>query len=258
MARADERRLPGDVPRWEVPGWRERFDVVAGITGRGDDPAHPFDLGLWSAQPVSEAMGRWRAFRASLSETPAMVMAHQVHGARVLWHAGSGGGWTIHEGADGHATASRGLALLVTVADCVPIYLVAPAKGAIALLHAGWRGTAAGILANGLELLHAQAGVEPAEVVMHAGVAISGPCYEVGAEVITGVGRAAEGPGPWHLDLREVLLEQARALGMGEATASGLCSSARQDAFFSHRGSGGKDGRMVAYLGLPSPCRSPG
>ena len=43
--------------------------------------------------------------------------------------------------------------LLVTVADCVPIYLVAPAKGAIALLHAGWRGTAAGILANGLELL---------------------------------------------------------------------------------------------------------
>ena len=80
---------------------------------------------------------------------------------------------------------------MVTVADCVPIYLVAPAKGAIALLHAGWRGTAAGILANGLQLLHDHAGVEPPEVVMHAGVAISGPCYEVGAEVVTGVGLAA-------------------------------------------------------------------
>ncbi len=257
MSRADERRLPGDVPRWEVPGWWERFGVVAGITGRGDDPTTPFDLGLWTEQPVAQVMGRWRAFRASLTDTPSMVMAHQVHGDRVLWHGATAGGWTIHEGADGHATARRGLALLVTVADCVPIYLVAPAKGAIALLHAGWRGTAAGILANGLQLLHDHAGVEPPEVVMHAGVAISGPCYEVGAEVVTGVGLAAEGPGPWHLDLRAVLLEQARALGVGEATASGHCSSAQRDAFFSHRGSGGTDGRMVAYLGLPSPCRGP-
>lgn len=92
---------------------------------------------------------------------------------------------------------------------------------------------------------------------MHAGVAISGPCYEVGAEVVTGVGKEAVGAGPWHLDLREVLLEQAAALGVGEATASGHCSSAQRDAFFSHRGSGGTDGRMVAYLGLPSPCRGP-
>ncbi len=258
MSRADERRLPGDVPRWEVPGWRERFDVVAGITGRGDDLAHPFDLGLWTDQPVGQVMARWRAFRASLTDTPAAVMAHQVHGGRVLWHAAAGAGWTLLEGADGHATASPGLALLVTVADCVPIYLVAPAKRAVALLHAGWRGTAAGILANGLEILRREAGVTPAEVVLHAGVAISGPCYEVGAEVVTGVGREATGPGPWHLDLREVILEQAGRLGVGEATASGHCSSAQRDAFFSHRGSGGRDGRMVAYLGLPSPCRSAG
>jgi YfiH family protein len=231
---------------------------VAGITGRGDDLAHPFDLGLWTDQPVGQVMARWRAFRASLTDTPAAVMAHQVHGGRVLWHAAAGAGWTLLEGADGHATASPGLALLVTVADCVPIYLVAPAKRAVALLHAGWRGTAAGILANGLEILRREAGVTPAEVVLHAGVAISGPCYEVGAEVVTGVGREATGPGPWHLDLREVILEQAGRLGVGEATASGHCSSAQRDAFFSHRGSGGRDGRMVAYLGLPSPCRSAG
>lgn len=257
MSRADELRLPGAVPRWEVPGWRERFGVVAGITGRGDDPDAPFDLGLWTDQPVGQVMGRWCAFRAALPETPSLVMAHQVHGNRVLWHGTATGGWTIHEGADGHATAAEGVALLVTVADCVPVYLVAPARRAIALLHAGWRGTAAGILAAGLDLLRQEAGVTPEEVVMHAGVAISGPCYEVGAEVMTGVGREASGPGPWHLDLRAVLLEQAAALGVGEATASGHCSSARRDAFFSHRGSGGRDGRMVAYLGLPSPCRGP-
>lgn len=250
MSRVDELRYPGTVPRWEVPGWRERFGVVAGITGRGDDLAHPFDLGLWTAEPVGEVMGRWRAFRAAIPECPAAVMAHQVHGGAVLWHREASGGWTIHEGADGHATRLPGLLLLVTVADCVPVYLVAPAKGAVALLHAGWRGTAAQIVANGLALLSKEAGVTPDEVVLHAGVAISGPCYEVGAEVLVGVGLTATGAGPWHLDLREVLLEQAARLGVAEATASGLCSATRRDAFFSHRGSGGRDGRMVAYLGL--------
>ncbi|MDX2261462.1 MAG: polyphenol oxidase family protein [Gemmatimonadales bacterium] len=250
MSRVDELRLPGTVPLWEVPGWRERFGVVAGVTGRGEDPAHPFDLGLWTEQPVGTVMGRWRTFRAALPECPSAVMAHQVHGGRVLWHRDAPGGWTIHEGADGHATRTPGLLLLVTVADCVPVYLVAPTKGAIAMLHAGWRGTAAGIVANGLALLAREADVSPDEVVLHAGVAISGPCYEVGAEVMTGVGRQVDGPGPWHLDLREILLEQAARLGLAEATASGLCSSARRDAFFSHRGSGGRDGRMVAYLGL--------
>ncbi len=250
MLRADERRLPGAVPRWEVPGWRERFDVVAGITGRGDDPSHPFDLGLWTDQPVGQVMARWRAFRASLTDTPAVVMAHQVHGNRVHWHTAAGEGWTILEGADGHATASPGLALLVTVADCIPIYLVAPERRAIALLHAGWRGTASGILANGLALLEQQTGARPEEVVLHAGVGISGPCYEVGAEVVVGVGRSVDGPGPWHLDLRQVILEQAAALGIGEASASGLCTVTQRSEFFSHCGSAGRDGRMVAYLGL--------
>jgi YfiH family protein len=180
-----------------------------------------------------------------------MVMAHQVHGAQVLWHTAAEGGWSIHEGADGHATATPGLTLLVTVADCIPVYLVAPERRAIALLHAGWRGTAASILANGISLLERQAGVRPDELVMHAGVGISGPCYEVGEEVIAGVGRTPVGPGPWHLDIRAVLLEQAAALGIRDATASGLCTATDRADFFSHRASGGLDGRMVAFLALP-------
>lgn len=254
VSRVDERRLPGEIPLWEVPGWRQRFGLVAGITGRGEDPEQPFDLGLWTDQPVGEVMGRWRSFRASLPECPAIVMAHQVHGGRTLWHTGHESGWTIHEGADGHATQTAGLLLAVTVADCVPLYLAAPDKGAVALLHAGWRGTAAGILSAGLDLLQLEAGVHPSEVVLHAGVAISGACYAVGAEVLAGVGRRPAGPEPWSLDLREVLLEQAARLGVGEMTASGLCTATRRDAFFSHRGNGGRDGRMVAYLGIPLPA----
>ena len=246
----DEQRLPGDLPLWEVPGWRERFGVIAGITGRGDDVAAPFDLGLWGSPPVGAVMARWRRLLASFPSCPSATLAHQVHGSHVLWHEGAAIGWTIIAGADGHATATAGRLLLVTVADCVPIYLIAPAHRAVALLHAGWRGTAGGILAQGVALLHQRVGAKPSDLVGHAGVAISGPCYEVGAEVITGVGRQAEGPGPWHLDLREVLQAQASSLGVGEMTVSGRCTARDRGDFFSHRASGGADGRMVAYLGL--------
>lgn len=246
----DELLIAGPVPRWEVPQWRERFGLVAGITGRGDDPSAPFDLGLWTDRPVRDVMRRWTLFRATFPQCPALLLAHQIHGDRVLWHDAVVPGWTIVDGADGHATAASGLMLLVTVADCVPVYLVAPQHGAIALLHAGWRGTAAGVLDRGVEMLRAQVGAEPADLVCHLGVGISGAQYEVGAEVMAGVGRGADGPGPWHIDLREILTDQATKLGLGETTVSGHCTARDADRFFSHRRSGGRDGRMVAYLGM--------
>lgn len=257
--RIEEARRPGDLPLWDVPGWRERFGVIAGITGRSTSGHASFDLGLWTGTPVGEVMARWRVLRAALPGFDAQVMSHQVHRAELRW-TDEASGWVIHDGVDGHATGTPGILLMVTVADCVPVFLAAPGRRAIALLHAGWRGTAAGILERGVRLLGERAGATPGELVMHAGVAISGPCYEVGAEVMAGVGRPADGPGPWHLDIREVLAEQAAGLGIGEVSLSAHCTSRENDRFFSHRASGGRDGRMVAYLGMPlppSPLTSP-
>jgi copper oxidase (laccase) domain-containing protein len=131
----------------------------------------------------------------------------------------------------------------------VPVYLVVPGRG-IALLHAGWRGAAGGILSHGLERLLAATSSAPSQVVMHCGVGICGTCYEVGSEVMVGCGMPAEGPGPWHLDLRDRLMEQAQAAGLRSATTSSWCSAHDSSYFFSHRRSGGRDGRMVAYLGM--------
>lgn len=221
--------------------------MVAGITGRG--PAdRGFDLGLWTSEPVADVMTRWRAFRAAEPGFGGFVMAHQVHGAEVRWHDGAAG-WTVHEGLDGHLTAAPGVMLLVTVADCIPVYLVVPGQRIIGLLHAGWRGTAAGILTRAVDHLASHSNVSLAEIVMHCGVGICGSCYEVGSEVMTGCGVPAAGPGPWHLDLRSRLLEEARRLGVGEASASAWCSAHDRPAFYSHRASAGRDGRMVAYVG---------
>ncbi len=66
---------------------------------------------------------------------------------------------------------------------------------------------------------------------------------------MAGLGLQADGPGPWRVDLRQVIAEQARGLGIGEVTLSGRCTRCDQGHFFSHRASAGRDGRQVAYLG---------
>jgi copper oxidase (laccase) domain-containing protein len=240
--------VPGAIPRYEIPDWRERFGVVAGITGRGSEPGSGFDLGLWSNQPVGEVMSRWLAFRRAMSGFGTVALGNQVHGVELM-NLDAGHGWIYVDGIDGWITVSPGVLLTITIADCVPVYLAVPRR-AVALLHAGWRGTAGRILEKGLERLLAAAGADEFEVVMHCGVGICGSCYEVGSEVMQGCGAPAEGPGPWHLDLRHTLVEQAGTLGISAVTTSSWCSAHNRSSFYSHRASRGSDGRMVAYLGL--------
>jgi purine-nucleoside/S-methyl-5'-thioadenosine phosphorylase / adenosine deaminase len=250
-----EAPVAGTVPRYEIPGWRERYGVVAGITGRGDEAGRGFDLGLWSKQPVGEVMSRWLAFRREMAVFPAVALGNQVHGVQVTT-ANTGPGWMQLEGIDGWISTQPGILLTVTIADCVPVYLVAPGRG-VALLHAGWRGTAGGILRAGAERLRAETGSREADIIMHCGVGICGPCYEVGSEVMQGCGVPTEGAGPWHIDLRERLVEQAKALGIGLVTTSAWCSAHHRSLFYSHRASGGSDGRMVAYLGIAPLASNP-
>ncbi len=227
---------------------------MAGITGRGTEAGRGFDLGLWSDAPVGDVMNRWRALRRALPEFDAVVLGNQVHGIAVET-VGAGRGWIQVEGVDGWVTTTPGVLLTVTVADCIPVYLLAPGRG-VALLHAGWRGTAGGILDCGLSRLTAATGTPPNDIVMHCGVGICGPCYEVGSEVMTGCGLTAEGEGPWQVDLRERLTGRAHALGVRRVTTSVWCSAHDRHSFYSHRASRGTDGRMVAYLGLPGSVDS--
>lgn len=235
------------VPRMELAEWGARFGVVAGITTRG----RGFSLGLWSEENVGQVMSRWRAVGAAFrSRFPGLVLAHQVHGTTLAWHRATTEGWVILDGLDGHATGARGLLLTVTVADCVPVYLVVPQKQVIALVHAGWRGTAGGILERAVELLKREASSRASDIVMHCGVGICGSCYEVGSEVLAEFSERPE-PVPGHLDLRSVLVHQARALGLADISVSPWCSAHDRERFFSHRASGGRDGRMIAYAGVP-------
>jgi copper oxidase (laccase) domain-containing protein len=199
-------------------------------------------------------MSRWLAFRRSLPGFHAVALGNQVHGVEVMSFT-DGRGWIQVEGIDGWITVGKGVLLTVTVADCVPVYLVAPGMG-VALLHAGWRGTAGGILGRGIERLQLDTRIARSDIVMHCGVAICGDCYEVGSEVLLGCGIPALGAGPWHMDLREKLMADACNLGLSSVTSSAWCSVHDRPKFYSHRASGGADGRMVAYVGIPDVLAS--
>ena len=175
---------------------------------------------------------------------------NELHGTVVRWHEQRTDGWLLLDGVDGHATAAEGLLLTITVADCIPVYLAVPEKGTMALLHAGWRGTAGALLERGVEVLKRRAFARAGDIVMHCGVGICGECYEVGPEVATRFSGVAE-TSTRHLDLRSTLAQQAHALGVAQVTVSSWCSAHNRERFFSHRASAGRDGRMVAYLGRP-------
>jgi copper oxidase (laccase) domain-containing protein len=232
------------VPRYELAEWREEYGIAAGVTSR----RHEFDLSLGSETPIGTAMGRWQALRHAVGpgfET--MVVSRQVHGSELGVYRDHPSGFLIRDGLDGHVCDAVGLLLAVTVADCIPIYLLAPG-GPLGLLHAGWRGVAAGILERGVETVCEVAGVTAPNLVMHCGIGICGACYEVGREVSEAVLGHAESETAT-LDLREVLTSRAQALGVGRVTTSPWCTAHDRDRFFSHRGSAGADGRMAAYLG---------
>lgn len=242
---------PGAVPLWEHPEWAERFPwLVQGTTGRGSE-AEPFDLGLAGVQPVGEALDRWRLLREATG-MDLVAHARQVHGADLWIHREEGApGILVMDGFDGHVTDRRGLLLTVGVADCVPVFVVDPVAPVVALLHSGWRGTAAGIVERGVHRVVESWQSTPERLHVHCGPAICGQCYEVGPEVHEAVnpGRAAPS-GPSNIDLRASIAERVWAMGVPpeQVTVSSQCTLCGDPDFFSHRG--GSKARQMGVLGI--------
>jgi purine-nucleoside/S-methyl-5'-thioadenosine phosphorylase / adenosine deaminase len=209
-------------------------------------------FGLSSDEQVRLVMQRWQRLREELQPGGArLASAIQVHGARVVVHSPGWEGWLRVDNADGHATLEPGVALAVGVADCVPVFIAHP-RGAIALLHSGWRGTAARIIERGIEVL-SHRGIPASELRIHLGPAICGKCYEVGSDVYRELtGRDASGK-PTCVDLRALIAHQARAAGAHHVTISGLCTRCDNDRLFSHRA--GDTGRQIAVM-MASPVES--
>jgi YfiH family protein len=233
--------------------WAERFPrLVQGITGRARDldfGARTEPEGPSHGGPALES-GKTDGWQRLLSATgvPVIVRCRQIHGSRVmLQNEQSPTGVSVPGEADALVTDRSGLLLAVTVADCVPVFLLDPERLWLGLAHAGWRGTAAGVVEATLATLQDN-GADAGSLYVHLGPAICGKCYEVGPEVIEALGGEASGPAT--VDLRRHIADRVVAAGVDpeRLTASGACTRCHSERFFSFRG-GDRGRRMCAFLG---------
>lgn len=251
---------PSDAPpSLRVFAWRAIAGLAHDFFGRrgGVSAGHCASLnvagGVGDDPPAVAA--NWQRIRQALPGL-SFVRMRQVHGARVVRLAGAG---APAPEADGMIASGAGLGLAVLTADCVPILCVAPEAHAVMALHAGWRGTLAGIAAAGLAEARGHLGVAPGAWHVAMGPAIDGCCYEVEAQLGQQfVDRWGAMPDAWQsagshgqLGLRAVNRHILLAHGVPAAQIAevGPCTSCQSGDYFSHRRSGGRAGRQVSVIG---------
>jgi polyphenol oxidase len=215
------------------------------------------NLGLSTGDdPRAVAENRRRA--AAALGFPRFVSARQVHGAAVRE---IGGPDDAPGEADALVTATPGVLLGVLGADCPGVLVVDPERRALAVVHAGWRGTAAGVLAAAVNALRERYGSRPEALRAAVGPGISARRYEVGPDVADALRPTAAGAEEcllrgagdrWHADLAGVLRRQLRALGVPDEAieTSGACTHDDAARFFSHRRDGAAAGRHALLAGF--------
>ncbi len=212
--------------RIALPGGQALFTTRRG--GVSEGPYAALNLGPWTDDDP-ERVRTNRELVAGLAGAH-LAQARQVHGTRVV----AADPAAVPE-ADGHVTAQPGVAPTVLVADCVPIALAS--EDGVAMLHAGWRGLAGGIVAAGVAALRAL-GAQRVAAAIGPG---AGPCcYEVGPDV-----HAAFGTEGRTLDLKAIARARLRAEGVDEVHDCGLCTMCDPERFFSHRRDRGVTGRQA-------------
>ncbi len=161
-------------------------------------------------------------------------------------------------------TALSDQALGVATADCLPIVAVDPAARALAVIHAGWRGTLSGVLPAALALMSEALRARPERILVGVGPAIGGCCYRVGEEVVDRFLQGAPRHAPpaitrrrdgAYLDLTEINRLQALDLGVTPErfASAGICTACRLDMCHSYRREGSAAGRMWLLAALVSP-----
>lgn len=168
---------------------------------------------------------------------------------------------------DGDAIVSNepGLALAVMVADCNPILIVDPRRGAAAAVHAGWRGTCARVVQKAVEAMQTEFGCEPADLLAAIGPSVGPDDYEVGEALLTAfldAGHDQRDIDQWFkrkgsrlfLDLWAANIHQLIAAGVDAANLflCGLSTVSHPEVFDSYRVAGDKAGRMAGIIVVPA------
>jgi polyphenol oxidase len=276
-----QERNGGDITWFQFAQFGQFADFIThGIFARNggvsETPYATLNAGLSSGDdPQSVEENRVRIM-AQLTENPPLVTAHPVHGTDVveitpvLPLTERFGAQALATRADGMITQMRGVGLFWAYADCTPVLIVDPPHKAIALAHAGWRGTSGAVAVETLREMREHYSTRPGDVWVGLGPSIGPCCYEVDepvreaflahpiacehlyfSTVLVPDGKCGMRPS-LRLDVEAANRAQLIAAGVPDEQieSSGFCTGCRRDLFFSHRLENSRTGRHAVVIGL--------
>lgn len=242
-------------------------------TRKGGVSRPPFDtlnLGVSRGDRPEAVQENYARICAALHMDPTrMTLSQQTHTANVrrITAADAGKGLTRprdYTDVDAMITDVPGLPLAVFSADCGIILLYDPVRRAVGAAHAGWRGCAAGILANTVQAMETQFSSDPKDLRAAIGPCIGLCCFETDADVPEAMtaalgadaGEFLQRRGPkWHVDLAGLNRQWLLRAGLTpeHIDVCGLCTACRPDLFWSHRKMGNARGAQTALIALEEP-----
>jgi polyphenol oxidase len=241
---------------WIVPAWpvasRVRSLATTRSGGTSTGPYATLNLGeACGDDPTAVAENRRRVV-SFLPSSP--VWLRQVHGSDVatLDATAVGAARASAPIADAAVTRERGVVLVVTIADCLPVLLADRSGRAIGIAHAGWRGLARGVLENAVAAM----GVAPDDIVAWFGPAIGSRAFEVGEDVVDAFADAdvsarfdVKRQGKWTADLCGIARTKLERCGLRSIHGGSFCTFEDPARFFSYRRDR-ETGRMAALIWL--------
>lgn len=220
------------------------------IGGISEAPFDRLNLGMTTGDTEENVtVNRNRFFHALGIDPGSVVVQRQVHDTHSEYVDRS----CLLESTDAAYTDQPNVFLTVSAADCVPVLFVEPQKKIVGVIHAGWKGTQKEIVYQTIEKVKKQYNMDGTHITAVIGPSISVNRYEVGEEVAGQFDPAfvvRDGVNKPHLDLWKANQAQLKKAGVVNTFVSGYCTFDRQDLFFSHRGSGGRSGRMLGVIGI--------
>ena len=278
------------VPGWDFPWLWAGFSTRRGGCSNAycaEGSAGELNLGFTASDDRETVLGNRRLLAEAVTgnpETPLLAL-RQFHSNLVVQTTPSDAARQHPRKADGQMTNKPGLLLAIQTADCIPVLVADRKRRVVAAFHAGWRGTVKRIVESGVGRMRLAFGSRPEDLVAAIGPGIGPCCYAVGDEVFSefesqfhyaqelfrevpdsdpirkkypmlfltqrAPGHSSIGPS-LHVDLIEANRRQLLAAGLKPAAIQVVwgCTQCNPDLFFSHRGSRGHAGRMMAVIGI--------
>jgi YfiH family protein len=240
----------------------------ARMGGVGSAPFDTLNLGYGTNDDPAAVTSNRRAFAEALQIDPArLVVPQQAHSGNVrrVDESDAGSGALSYAAGipetDALITSVPNLPLALHFADCVCVFLLDPANGAIGAVHAGWRGTVQGVVTNTIDAMRKEFDTDPKLLLAAIGPAICRHCYDVDEDVAREFFGAyphdervmkQSGSAKWRVDLKRANLILLESAGVEDANValSDECTSCNREEFFSHRRDGGETGRMGGWMCL--------